>query len=541
MPFPFALPTTSHLSFQSHLTSSTHPSLPSTATAHRAVLRSALKSHKRLPAAAQPTNLPAILSALQSYIPYLLALDAALSSRSPTVAGEDIDVTLIQEITVEWRPTLSSSSLSSTVVPGGRRDRAASARVKGCGLDYEIHSVLHTYATVFALLARQALLGLYASAATFPDPAQRLATIQSATKHLTTANGIHLYLLQRTQRQSAADDDPSPSSFPADAVDVAEPVQAALAGLSHAEATLLFVLKDDPYPGLLVQSRNRNDREWMIKAPEIPRVRVGLLARLCLGAAEEVGREAVARLQFSEGGSGKGKVKVDADLTRYCEDLRRVARAKACRFLGIEREMEGRTGEGIAWLRGGMSELGMEISKDSGHSGLGFGRLKSEWKERREDRRLLDQGSGKAGKDWGLDAGKAEEGRVLEWLERKWSKMNDTVNVQVVPDWRPLVAAMPSGRDALTAKAWVPLSLEEEEVSRMRAPPELTREDDIAGRDSSEDEDEDAAAAAGLSSRAGAGLVTLGGSKDPVGAFPGTRKAYTGGGGGEHGDGNDYY
>jgi hypothetical protein len=391
-------------------------------------------------------------------------------------------VTLIQELTVEWRPTLSSSP----GVPG--RDIS---RIKGRGLDYELHSVLHTYATTCTLLARQTLLGLYAS--TPPDATQRLSIIQSATKHLVTVNSIHLYLLQRTHASN------DPPSFPAGAIDIAEPVQSALAALSHAEATLLFVLKDDPYPALLIQSRNKNDREWMIKAPEIPRVRVGLLARLCLGAAEGVGR-AVAGLK-AEG------AKVSPELVRYCEDLRRVGRAKACRFLGLEREMEGRAGEGIAWLRGGMAELGVDPPKDSSSS-VGFGKLKSEWKERREDRRLE-----KGKSDWGLDAGKAEEGRVLQWLERKWTKMNDTVNVQVVPDWKPLVAAMPSGRDALTPKAWVPEGLGEEEVERMRAPPEAG-----LGEDSGESSDEEDA---GASSRA------AGRERDPVGAFPGTRNEYS--------------
>src|SRR6202034_2053219 len=122
---------------------------------------------------------------------------------------------------------------------------------------------------------------------------------------------------------------------------------------------------------------------------------------------------------------------------------------------------------------------------------------RSEWKGRREDKRLE---KGKA--DWGLDAGKAEEGRVLEWLERKWTKMNDTMNVQIVPDWQPLAGRVPSGRDALTPKAWVPGVLPEEEVARMRAPPEVGAGDD--GAQSSDEED--------------AG----GKSRDPVGAFPGT-------------------
>ena len=299
-----------------------------------------------------------------------------------------------------------------------------------------------------------------------------------------------------------------PPTFPAGAIDVSTSVQGALVELSHAEATLLFVLKDDPYPALLVQSRNKNDREWMIKAPDIPKVRVGLFARLCLSAAERAGK-AAAGLK-SEGG------KVNGELVRYCEDLRRVGRAKACRFFGVEVEMEGKTGEGIAWLRGAMAEVGIEVPKDGKGSGGGLTKLKSGWNERREDKRL-EKGKG----DWGLDAGKGEEGRVLEWLEKKWTKMNDTINVQLVPDWRPMVAQMPSGRDPLPAKVWVPDVLGVDEVAMMRAPPEHVGGE--GGGDSSDEEN-----AEGSSNAPGS-------ARDPVGAFPGTRNEYG------SKEGSDYY
>ena len=377
-------------------------------------------------------------------------------------------------MSVEWRSTLSKSS----TIP--------SKRIPGRGLDYEIHSALHTLAAIHSLLARHALLALYAAAT--PSPDARLATIQTASKHLQTANSIHLYLVQRTH---GAD---GPPVFPAAAIDVSASVQSALADLAHAEATLLFALKDDPYPALVIQSRNKNDREWMVGAPRIPKLRVGLLARLCLAAAERAGMAAAGL---------KGEGGVDAALVGYVEDLRRVARAKACRFLGIERDMEGTTGEGIAWLRGGMGEVGLEVVVEGkAKVGMGLGRLKSGWSERREDRRV-EKGKG----DWGMDAGKAEEGRVLEWLERRWSKINDTVNVQIVPDWRPLVARLPSGRDALSPKAWVPTFLGEDDLARMRTPIEAGTGD--FGDDSS-DEDEGG-----------------GGTKvDLPGAFPDTQQVY---------------
>ena len=486
MPFAFTLPTTSHLSLNTCFISSTHPSLPYIATSHRTVLRSALKAQKHSPDSEQSSSLWSTESALKAYIPYLLALDAGLSGR--TVSDEEVDVTLTTEAEVEWRPTLSSSN-----VPGRE-----AARVKGRGLDYEIHSVLQTFATVQTLLARQALLSLYS--ATTPAAEQRVSIVLTASKCLMVANSIHHYLLQRTQRSSDV-----PPSIPPAAVDISFTLQTALAELSLAEATLLAVLKDDPYPAMLIRSRNKNDREWMIKAPDLPRVRAHLFARLCLSTAEHSGT-AVAVLR------GEGS-KIYENLVKYCENLRRTSRAKACRFLAIDADLGGETGKGIAWLRGGMGELGLDLPRPYSAQGVGFSKLKDSWNEKREDKRL-EKGRG----DWGSDAGKAEEGRLLAWLEQRYTKMNDTVNVQLVPDSKALVAAMPSGRDILNAEPWKPMLLNEDELGRMRAPPDI---DHSADEEHSSDDEDDAKRA------------TRG--PDPVGAFPGTRDHY------RTTNGNEYY
>ncbi|ERF70259.1 hypothetical protein EPUS_00447 [Endocarpon pusillum Z07020] len=468
MPYPFALPTTSHLTFQTHLTSLTHPSLPATVTTARNSLRAALKTHKRLLSASQSANLPHILTILSEYTPYLLALDAGLSGKP--VSGEDIDITLLKEVEVEWRPTLLASPLPGCEPP----------RVKGKGLDYEIYNTLHTLSAVHALLARSSLLRLYVPSSpthTALTPEARTASIQNATKHLLTAHSIHTHLLHLTH--TSAD---GPPSFPKEAVDIHFSTQSCLAELSLAEATLLFVLKDDAYPALLQQSRDKNDREWMVKAPDIPRVRAHLFARLSLGAAEHAGRAAAAgRGGCAEGEGNRGLAK---DLVAYCEDLRRVSRAKACRFLGVDAEASGKTGEGIAWLRAGMTELGMDIQKDGGEK-MSFGKLKSSWVEKREDRKME---KGKTA-EWGADAGKTEEGRVLEWLERKWTKQNDTMNVQIVPDHAALVASMmPSGREAFGSNlsAWTPKLLGEDVLARMRAPIDV--DEDLREEQSSGDE-----------------------------------------------------
>jgi hypothetical protein len=61
-----------------------------------------------------------------------------------------------------------------------------------------------------------------------------------------------------------------------------------------------------------------------------------------------------------------------------------------------------------------------EAKKKSG--GVGLGRLKKEWSEKREDKKV------ERGVNWGTDAGKLEETRVIEMLEAKWTKQNDTVS-----------------------------------------------------------------------------------------------------------------
>ena len=142
-------------------------------------------------------------------------------------------------------------------------------------------------------------------------------------------------------------------------------------------------------------------------------MRAHLFARLCLAASEHA---ANAHSLLSTH-SGRGKI--DGELLKYVEDLRRTGRGKACRFFGIDAEIGGQTGTGIAWLQAGLHELGLSAKEEK--KGLGLGRFKTEWKEKREDKRV------EKGAAWGSDAGRAEEGRVLEMLGVKWNKMNDTV------------------------------------------------------------------------------------------------------------------
>ena len=482
MPFPFKLPTTSSFSFSSSFESNSHPSLPLSASTYRGVLRDTFKKHKRLPPQSQVANLSSVLLSIESYLPYLLALDGGLSNQS--IAGEEVDVVLKSTPILEWRATLSASP-----VPGREP-----ARRKLNSLEYELYFVLSTLAYAQTLSARAALQPLYSSATSSPSQEQRTTAITTATKHLLSAASIESYLSSRSEALSV----------PAPCIDITTTTFSALSSLALAEATLLFVLKDDPYPAAIAQDRNANDKDWMIKAPEIPKVRAHLFARLCLAASEHAGR--ASSLLSSTGAKGQGKI--DDDLLKYVESLRRTSRAKACRFFGIDAELSGQTGTGLAWLQAGLHSLGLSAASDTSESkksGLGgLGRLKREWNEKRENQKV------ERGTAWGADAGRAEEARVLESLDKKWGKMNDTINTQLIPDFHPLLAAMPSGREMHTVKPYSPPSLDAGTLQAMRAPPSPNAAGGAGDGGESSDEE-------------GEGMMV-------VGAFPGTGTDYTAGG-----------
>ena len=388
MPFAFSLPTTSALSLSSCLGSNTHPSLPQSATIQRNVLRSVLKKHKRLPPKAQSSDISSVQSALNEYLSYLLAIDASLSGKS--LHGEEVELSLQEEFEVEWRSTLSIA------IPG-REPR----RLKGKGLEYEICFILASLAYTHIASARVSLLTLYGSVT--PSVELRVKIIQNATKLILAAGSIHAYLSLRALETDAS----------SAVVESLSQTHSALKALALAEATLLAVLKDDPHPFVVAQARNKDDKDWMIKAPEIPKVRAHLFARLCLAAAEHA---ATAEAGLSATG------RVTQDLIEYVGDLKKTARAKACRLFGIDAELEGETGKAIAWLRAAKKELGFAVEGEGRRAtASGLKKIKQDWMEKREDRKI------EKGGEWGSDAGRFEELRVTEYLEAKWTKMNDTV------------------------------------------------------------------------------------------------------------------
>ncbi|BDD62570.1 hypothetical protein MPDQ_000913 [Monascus purpureus] len=500
MVYAFALPTTSHLSFQTFLTSSTHPSLPQSASTARHALRLALKAHKRLPRGPQQdTHLPAILAALNDYLPYLFAISHGLSGKPTEHAGEEIEITLHAEVEAEWRATLTSSTSLSSLkgIAGAASTQLKNGRIRGRGIDFEIAFTLTTLGYVLSGLARSGLLSTFYAIRT-PTAEQRTTAVQTATRYMLQASAVHSRLASSPSFAGVAVASSGRTNVAIPDLDPA--TQSALSSLALAEATLLAVLKDDVYLATCIQARNPHDKDWMVGTSDVPKVRALLFARLCVRAAEYA-EQAAAGLG-SVGAEGRNG-SVDDDLVKYAGVLGRVSRAKACRFFGIDSELADKIGDGIAWLRAAKGVLALRSSTlgEEGEAyatknkGLGgFSRWKKEWTERREERKMEKDAGGKGDTykgelDPGDNAGREEEGRVIEMLETKWVKMNDTINTQRIPQSTNLLSSLPSGRDIHTPPApYKPPSLDEEQLIHMRAPPE--DDEPLPGSDG-EDSDEE--------------------------------------------------
>ncbi|PHH63337.1 hypothetical protein CDD81_6034 [Ophiocordyceps australis] len=457
MPFPFSLPTTSAFSFSSALRCDSHPSLPLHASTQRGVVRESLAQHKRLAGSLRSGHLATVQASLNGYIPYLLAVDAGVSAHA-LVGGEVVNVVLKTAPQIRWRPRLGDD-----VVAG---HGATSVKVES--LEYEIAFVLMTLGFVHVATARATLQPLHVTTGDFVPAAERTRAVQTAGKLLLDAASVFEHVATRSESLEGQ----------APCVDVAPAMARALAALCLAEATLLAVTKDDGYPAAVAQDRNKTDKEWMFKAPELSKVKAHLNARLCLAASDHAAQAAALCLAPMSG----GRRKVTSALTHYIDDLRKTCRAKACRFFGVHAEVDGNVAEGIGWLRCAFQALGVEPKDQAAKRGLSLSRLKKGLLEKREDRRVEKE------TDWGVDAGRLEELRILEMLDAKWTKMNDTMNTQVIPSANSLLAKMPSGREICSIKPYQPPILDRQVLDAMRAPPDGDDDDGVVSAMSSDDE-----------------------------------------------------
>ncbi|KAF8246121.1 hypothetical protein K440DRAFT_586263 [Wilcoxina mikolae CBS 423.85] len=399
MPYPYTLPTTSPSSFTPHYASPVYPSLPLLASQHRGTVRNLLKAFKRLSPAQQPTHLPQLFAALSTYLPHLLFLQSSLH------AGDVLPSDAATAFTPSWRITLTPPPF-----PG-----APPKRVEHEGLEFEIMFTLSTLAYTHTLLSRSQLHD--ALSPKIPtDKKQQL--LNTAIQHLLTSASIFTHSLSLPLAPG--------SSFPSD---LSPATLSALSSLSLADATLLAVTKQDPYPSYLaLTSGKKSSSEYLYTPPAPPTgVKALLLARICIAASTH-----------AEKALGILPSEVVPELGKYLDSLHHVARAKACRFLAIDAEASGRVGEGIGWIVLARSILTPSSSK-----------LKRGFLERRETRALE-----KGDMTWGMDAGRLEEGRVLEGLEEKWRKNNDAVFFQQIEAESTLAARIPRGREVHTVKGW---------------------------------------------------------------------------------------
>lgn len=386
MSFDFPIPTTSPVSFAASYSSVCAPSLPATATTHRSVLRDFLKRYKRLSPVEQSNAVPNLLTVVSEYLPYLYTLDSYIVSQ---------DITHKAELETEWRAVLSR-----------RTGPAEAPRIKRKGIDYELCFATATLAYAHTLKAR---LQLKAALSTPPDSSSATTSenlINQSAQSLITAASIFLYLQNRsTARTQNAQSQPA---------DVSTSMYTALVSMCLSSATLLAVLRQDPYPSIIALQHDPNSREWMYKAPTVPTgTKALLLARFCMYSADLAAKAA----------AGVGATpSASSDLKDYCDDLARTARAKACRFFGIDAESKGEMGKAIGWVVAGKEILGLVVESERERSSVSRGL--DRFKKAREERKI--EKSAPTGL-LGSDAGRLEEAMVLNELERKWKKVNDSV------------------------------------------------------------------------------------------------------------------
>jgi len=461
MPFPFTLPTTSMVSFSQHYTSPAYPSLPLSCTTHRGILRDSLKGHKRLSPSAQGANIKHIINVTTEYISYLQFLQEALKS------GDASPIPTIPEIETEWRPTLSSST---------RFGITQSERRKGKGLEYEVFWAYSTLAYAHTIQARALLMEFLSPTTSFPDSAAS-PLLPQATNHILTSGQIFQYLLTLTPPIATAGDEKN--SIP---VNICEPMLSSLSSISLASATLLAVLRTDPYPTYLAitgipGSKKNNDiyaKEYLYSPPLPPTgVKAMLYSRLCIAASEHAVRAQGVISDLIRAGA------INEEYVRYLEDLKRVAKARGCRFLGVDAEAQGRLGEGLGWIKLGKEFLGGTTPTTSSNDDKEKKTLASRIEKLRLSKFPPQLSSSQSSSSSTQNSAGVlppnldpctvhSELQTIEGLDAKWSKTNDKLVFEKVPATNSLVSKIPGGREIHDIKAYSPVKLGIESINTLR-------------------------------------------------------------------------
>jgi hypothetical protein len=214
----------------------------------------------------------------------------------------------------------------------------------------------------------------------------------------------------------------------------------------------------------------------MVSAPKIPKVRTQVLRRLCIGAST---------LSSSANSLLKTIPKVSKQLIEYTSTLTQVCLAKSHRFAALDATLANETGKAVAFLNAAFHTLG---------------HVPPEWSSRPSFSRLKDKLShSKAAK-----AEKSEspfsptqdptslnlEIAILTHLHVSLTKELNTINIQLVPDWRGLTATLPSAMVLPVEEKWSfeDMVLSEAEIAAMRGSVDVEAELGDVGGDSSGDE-----------------------------------------------------
>ena len=472
MPVALSLPHISALSFANSLASESHPALPFRVTVARDILRSTLDEYHQEVNERKSSRLNSVKSAIDDYLPLLDALRRGLDSGC-TAYGEHVNVILTGEVDVRWRSSIVPSRIAGKRPP----------KLEANGIDAEVVLTLSTLAATSYLAAKEQLRSLFdlhlrGDSLTIQ---LRTAKIASATDSLLLANSVY----------NGAVSFISANPYIELPTEISHAALSCLADLTIAEASLLAIAKDDPYPGLVAAQRNKNDIDWMIGAPKIPKVRAHLFARICVAAANHADH-GTATVKSSKFPANIDEI-VGATLQSYLESVRCVARAKACRFAGIDAEADGATGRAIGWLHAALLQLRSKGSslnysgdpiKPESNEGV-RAKLQKRRVEKREDKLIEQYG------DWGRDAGRAEELQIVEMLLAKWKRLNDTVDFQPLANARELVKSLPSGREFHSVRPWARPSLDEQILASMRAPLDPSEERRIAASEQQLDSEDD--------------------------------------------------
>ncbi|GAA5944523.1 hypothetical protein JCM1841_007049 [Sporobolomyces salmonicolor] len=380
------------------------------AGAARTRVRAALRAtRKDALAAGKGADWVGAARAISEYLPYLYAIMASVEADGLLLRTDPV---------FTWKSSLSSQSLKK-----GRN------RIALPSLHFELTATLLSHAICLsnASATLVASLGSYEIASSVSSSSIKVhdETVNQAAEMLCRASGVLTHLAEIVIPGWEAT--VGQESLRARPIEVTRDAAIALAKMCLADANLLAIRR------LLSRSLSVA-HSTTTPGPPLPpsHPSPSLLAKLHLQVHTLYDE---ARSLFkSPSPSSTGEI--TPLLRRYLSDGRQLALALAYKWLGVDAGEHSATGDAIGWLGAAGKALDELKEKDKG-----IGRLK-------------------IGK--GRKAAEGRKGKVQEEVEsvlaftNAYTKVNDTVHFQPIPSTQTLQSRLPSGRAALTPKAYAP-------------------------------------------------------------------------------------